>query len=53
MSYRAISQSAEVSRVGLVRLIPVMGKAVKVRRQTVVVAEVGRVARICDRRLFT
>src|SRR5437016_12103277 len=37
----------------LVRLTPIIGKAEKVMRQTVVVAVVGRVARICDNRLWT
>src|SRR5437763_7223687 len=37
----------------LVRLRPIIGKAEKVMRQTVVVAVVGKLARICDSRLWT
>ena len=42
-----------MSRVGLVKLTPMMGNAVNVSRQTVALAVAGSVARICESRLFT
>src|SRR5206468_4030564 len=40
-------------RCGLMRLTPIIGKAEKVSRQTVVLAVAGSVERIWERRLFT
>ena len=42
-----------MSRVGLVRLTPMMGNAEKVSRQTVLVAVAGSVPRICASRPST
>src|SRR2546422_802675 len=40
-------------RCGLMRLTPIIGKAEKVSRQTVVLAVAGNAERVCDKRLFT